>query len=47
MVAEVDSTIVLFNYEASKPAPVPADARAVIGKLEGKVFPNREGAAQA
>jgi len=36
--AEVDSTLVWYDYRRLKPVPVPAEARRVIGELEGKSF---------
>ena len=36
--AEVDSTLVWYDYERLKAVPVPDQARKVIGALEGKSF---------
>ena len=36
--AEIDSTLVLFNYDIAKPITVPAEAREAIGRLEGRAF---------
>ncbi len=36
--AEVDSTLVMLDYRTMTPVTVPAEVRALVGKLEGKVF---------
>jgi acyl-CoA thioester hydrolase len=36
--AEVDSTLVWYDYKRQKAVPVPAQARQIIGELEGKSF---------
>jgi acyl-CoA thioester hydrolase len=36
VVAEGKSTVVVFDYNANKPHPVPDDLRAAISKLEGR-----------
>jgi acyl-CoA thioester hydrolase len=38
IVAEGDSTIVVFDYAANKPLAVPAELRAAIAALEGRTF---------
>jgi acyl-CoA thioester hydrolase len=36
--AEVDSTLVWYDYQRLKAVPVPAEARQIISQLEGKSF---------
>ncbi len=36
--AEVDSTLVWYDYKRQEAAPVPAQARQIIGDLEGRSF---------
>jgi acyl-CoA thioester hydrolase len=38
IVAEGDSTIVVFDYQANKPHPIPAVLREAIAKIEGRTF---------
>lgn len=38
VVAEGDSTIVVFDYAANRPLPIPADLRSAIEALEGQTF---------
>ncbi len=38
VVSDGKSTVVVFDYRASKPFPVPDDLRAAISKLEGKAL---------
>lgn len=41
IIAEGDSTIVVFDYATQRPTPVPADVRAKIEALEGRKFEER------
>jgi acyl-CoA thioester hydrolase len=36
--AEVTSTLVMLDYRNNKPVPVSAEARSLIGAIEGKSF---------
>lgn len=36
--AEADSTIVMFDYAAQKPFPVPSELREAVAKIEGRAF---------
>jgi acyl-CoA thioester hydrolase len=38
IVAEGDSTIVVFDYQANKPHPIPEALRQAIAKIEGRAF---------
>lgn len=38
IVAEGDSTLVSFDYQAQRPTPVPDNVRAAIAKIEGREF---------
>lgn len=38
VVADADSTLVLFDYSAQKPIAVPPEVRAAIGAIEGRAF---------
>ena len=38
IVADGESTIVVFDYRSQKPTPVPEDIRAAINKLEGRTL---------
>jgi acyl-CoA thioester hydrolase len=38
IVAEGDSTVVVFDYEANRPTPIPSAMREAIERLEGRSF---------
>jgi acyl-CoA thioester hydrolase len=38
IVAEAESTLVVFDYDAGRPHPVPDELRAAIEKIEGRTF---------
>ncbi len=39
VVAEGDSTVVVFDYKTHRPQPIPPPLREAIGKIEGQSFP--------
>ncbi|MEX2187927.1 MAG: thioesterase family protein [Pirellulales bacterium] len=39
IVAEGDSTVVVFDYKTNRPEPIPQRLRDLIGKIEGQTFP--------
>ena len=43
VVAEGDSTVVVFDYAAGKPRPIPDELRATIERLEGRTLSNTSG----
>ncbi len=38
IIAEGDSTIVVFDYQANRPHPIPEALREAIAKIEGRTF---------
>ena len=38
IVAEGDSTIVVFDYQANRPHPIPEARRAAMANVEGRTF---------